>query len=80
MTTDLKQLGTALTKNETSLSEMAWRSIAREAIRGIDSAGQPKDKKEVARAAFVGIKEYYSTWKDPYISRLTELFVDEYIK
>ena len=77
---DLKQLGQALTKSEFSLSEPAWRSIAREAIKGIDSAGQPNNKKDLSDAAFVSIKAYYSTWSDTFIRRLSDVFAEEYLK
>lgn len=78
MNTDKHQLGTIISA-KMIMSESASRSIAREALIGLDLAGQPTDKDDIFKAAYDGLKRYYSGWSDDMNKRLAQAFTEAYI-
>jgi len=80
MTTDINELGTRMYNLNGGMSESAYRSIAREALKGVMAAGNPTKESEVLRGAFNGIQAYFMTWSDSMITGLATKFTEAYTK
>lgn len=79
MTTDTKKIGQDMVNNVPGMGLSAMRSIAREALNGLDAAGKPTETSKITTAAFNGIKAYFSTWNHRMVMDLAEKFTVAYV-
>ena len=61
-------------------SEMACRSIVREALKGITEANNPTIEADIRKAVEFGISRYYLTWGDNMIKFVTNHFMEAYME